>query len=266
MTTTKNLFLVISFLLLCSCTDIIEVKLKDVKPQLVVEATISNINSPAVRLTQTVDFNDDNHYPVISHAQVTLSNEKGAKVTLEETQPGYYTAPSWQGEIGMHYYLNIITHAQIIKANCQLPISVLFDNATIVWTKDDSYNAQKGDMAYKIQVEFQDPANVDNYYHFLEYRNNILIKTYLFSDENNDGLPVKQTLRYKDRELEKGDSVRIEMQCITKEIYDYLHHLKDTSGQNSNPCNPKTNLIGAKLGYFSAHTSQSITCIVPSKE
>jgi hypothetical protein len=46
------------------------------------------------------------------------------------------------------------------------------------------------------------------------------------------------------------------MQCIDKAVYEYFESMGNVNmGPNSSsPANPYTNLKGAKLGYFSAHT------------
>ena len=56
------------------------------------------------------------------------------------------------------------------------------------------------------------------------------------------------------------------MECIDRPIYKYWYSLDRSatggSGQ-ATPSNPVTNLQGGALGYFSAHTLQSRTMIVP---
>jgi hypothetical protein len=56
----------------------------------------------------------------------------------------------------------------------------------------------------------------------------------------------------------------VEMQCIDKPIYEYFNSFGNLGmgPSSSTPANPTTNLDGAVLGFFSAHTSESKSIII----
>ena len=66
------------------------------------------------------------------------------------------------------------------------------------------------------------------------------------------------------RYLSKGDTVTVEMQCIDKTVYEYFNSFGNLGmgPSSSTPANPYTNLNGAVLGYFSAHTSERKSVII----
>jgi hypothetical protein len=56
------------------------------------------------------------------------------------------------------------------------------------------------------------------------------------------------------------------MQCIAPAVFKYLYSLDQgaSGGNNSaSPANPVTNIEGGALGYFSVHTIESKTMVVP---
>ena len=60
--------------------------------------------------------------------------------------------------------------------------------------------------------------------------------------------------------IKRSDSVRVEMQCINKEEFEYFSTLSQQTnfGINANtaPSNPKSNFNGNVLGFFSCHSSE----------
>jgi hypothetical protein len=94
----------------------------------------------------------------------------------------------------------------------------------------------------------------------------------IFSDSDffTDGKYVKRDLflsGYEDLEIESGDQVVVEMQCIDEQIYTYWRSLEQqyASGNPNDvttPANPPTNWSNRALGYFSAHTTQTELVVV----
>ncbi|HXB10980.1 MAG TPA: DUF4249 domain-containing protein, partial [Bacteroidia bacterium] len=71
-----------------------------------------------------------------------------------------------------------------------------------------------------------------------------------------DGRFISYPLR-QDTSLAKGDSVRIEMQCMDKPSYQFLSTFYVASGSSYiTPANPTSAFTNNALGYFSAHTSR----------
>jgi hypothetical protein len=92
------------------------------------------------------------------------------------------------------------------------------------------------------------------------------------NDEFTDGKANIRPLNVRSREDEDdlltGDSVRVEMQNIDANVYEYLRTLAQVlqSGGGlgtASPANPQSNFSGGVLGYFSAHTLRRRSVIVP---
>jgi hypothetical protein len=83
----------------------------------------------------------------------------------------------------------------------------------------------------------------------------------VLSDEFNNGNAVTTNLVMYNEDIKKGDVIGIDFQCIEKNVFDYFNSISSGS-MGSTPANPNTNLTGAVLGYFSAHTSERLIYVV----
>jgi len=118
-----------------------------------------------------------------------------------------------------------------------------------------------------ISVYFQDPAGIPNQYRFIEWVNEVQVNSvFAYDDQLTDGRYVTLELLEQDIDIYAGDTVRVEMQCIDQPMYTYWFALESQQANNFNgaaaPANPPTNISPETLGYFSAHTTQTLTLIV----
>jgi len=83
-------------LMVCSCKKIVTLKLNTAPAQIVIEGEITDQPGPyTVSISQTVGFYEDNTFPPVSGASVTISdNTNGITDSLTEVVPGrVFTAP-----------------------------------------------------------------------------------------------------------------------------------------------------------------------------
>ncbi len=120
-------------------------------------------------------------------------------------------------------------------------------------------------------MAYSDPADVANFYRYKLSINNRQVQSLYYSDDDlRDGNTVEQRLFFfgndddEDDELEAGDVVEVEMQSIDQGAYNYFFSLDQTLEQSAAaPANPVSNISGGALGYFSAHTVQIKSIVVP---
>ena len=131
-----------------------------------------------------------------------------------------------------------------------------------------------GEINKYATVVYTDPAGRQNAYRFIQYVNGVREETnFVRDDDSNDGLKVERTLLYfydddeeEERKFNSGDNVRIEMLGISYPVYKYWYSLGQSAtgeSDSATPGNPVSNILGGALGYFSAHTIQSKSVIVP---
>jgi len=263
------LVLVPCLLLLSSCEKVIDVNLNSAEKKYVIEAVLTDQpDNSYVLISQTKDFDQDNNFPRISGATVTITEVGGATTTLPESAtPGRYQAAGLAGVSGKSYTLKVTISGQQYTAVSTMPAKVPLD--TIYATDEllfDDYNKT-------INVEHTDPPGLGNSYRYIQYRNGTKEKEiYILNDEYTNGRYINSKLFNFDDDdedddgIKSGDNIRVDMLCIDPVVYKYWFSLirssTGSSGQ-ATPANPVSNMQGGALGYFSAHTLQTKTMVVP---
>jgi len=249
-----------------SCTKVIDLTLGNNTGQLDIEGNLTNVNgTQSIVLRKNVDFSNPNTYPAVTGATVTVTDRNGLKQTLTESQPGTYTINPFVAVAGSIYTLSVITGGQTYTAQSTMPGTVKLDSLS---DKNRPLNRNKGGADQKVvTVYYKDPAGIANQYRFIEWVNGVQVKAvFSYDDQLTDGKYVTLDLLEQDIDIYAGDVVKVEMQCIDKPIYTYWFDLQSQQSNNFAgavaPANPPTNISPSTLGYFSAHTTQTITYTV----
>lgn len=267
----RNIFLYIILLsagALCSCEKEIDVKLQGAEKKYVIEAVITDsAGGCRVLISQTKDFNEDNNPVTVSGAIVQISTGDSS-VMLTENAPGVYASNTLKGISGATYNLEVSINSETFTAISTMPALVKMDDLYIT---EEMFFGDK----YKLPtISYLDPVNVLNYYRFMVYVNGKKKKQiFALNDELTNGnqnatrLFVDVDSDVEDEEkIKSGDLLRVEMLNIDAPIYKYFFSLENSATGDSNsatPANPVSNMRGGALGYFSAHTLQSMEINVP---
>src|SRR6478752_4860906 len=103
----KRLLFSLTILLFCSCEKVIDLKLQETDIKYVVEGVITNEPGVCkVTLTQSKPFYENNQFPGISGAVVTVK-DNDVEYSLPETQPGVYETNLINGTPGHVYQLSV---------------------------------------------------------------------------------------------------------------------------------------------------------------
>jgi hypothetical protein len=248
-----------------ACKKVVQVDLHDTSSRIVIEGEVTNQpGTYQVRISRTVNYSDDNNFPPVQGAAVTIMDSiNGHSYTLSESSPGIYTTNQFEGIPKHTYLLTVNAEGQQYTASSTMPGTVHFDSVSFAVNTD--FNGKKEINAV---VNFQDPPGLGNYYQFIEYVNGRLIPNiFVFEDRLSDGRYIEQALYNDSAYLQKADTLLVKMYCVDKRIYDYFFTLAQIVGNNNgfqsaSPANPNTNLTGGALGYFSAHTINQETLAV----
>jgi len=241
---------------LSSCQKVININLNSTAAEYVIVGKITDQPGMCeVSITRSKNFSDDNQFPGISGATVTIENN-GVVTSLPETDSGVYSTASLMGQPGETYILNVRLGAATFTASSTMPQPV----------GPDSVYVSTGRLTTKkyVTVIYKDPPGVANYYHFIQYVNGKKEPSIFVSDDEfTDGQTAKPQLDFNNdnddpaRDIKSGDSVRLDMICNDAAVYKYWSSLNDGAtgtGQSASPANPVTNISGGALGYFSAQT------------
>lgn len=248
------------------CEKVIDLKTDDVSAKYVIEGTLSDWPRDCrVVITSLLNIDDPSVFDGVSGASVTIVEDDNTGIILHEVQNGIYFTGELQAKPGHKYTLNVVIDDHKFTSTVTVPESVHFDSLYI--TDFSSF----GQVRKFANILFQDPPGVANSYRFLQYKNNVRNSNiFVMNDDFSDGRPIDTFLAFFDdtkvQNIESGDTVRVQMQCIDPSVYLYFNSLNlSGTGENSviAPGNPITNIEGGALGYFSAYTRQDKTVIVP---
>ncbi len=265
----KNTFLKTSLIILpilafliSSCEDIIEVNLNQSNPNIVIEANLTNkLEVQVIKISQTKAFTDDNSFLPVKNAIVTIKDQNGLLYLFSESSNGNYISVPFKGEPGIKYTVQVKANNQTYSAQSIMPKPVNLDSLSVIELTFFN-NTRK-----YVQVNFHDTPNISNQYNYvISVNNEIRNAYYVDSDRFNDGKNVTNTIFSADPELKKGDKISIDFQCIDMNIYRYFYAISQISGNGgppTAPSNPDSNFNNGALGYFSAHTSQKVSEIIP---
>lgn len=253
------LMLLIAF---TSCEKVVQLKLDNAEPQLVIEGAVTNQSANhVVKISYSVPFTESNNFPPASGATVTITDDHNGVFPLTETTPGTYVTARFLGRLGYKYTITAIVNGKTYTGSSTMPAPVRFDNLTY---KDGFFDSAKK----TITIHYQEPANTVNQYRFVMFVNSVQVKAIFDQDDSfTNGRYVDDDLFQDEIDIKAGDMVTIEGQCIDRDIYTYWFSLSQQGGGrrgggSPTPSNPPSNLNNNALGYFSAHTVQRLNITV----
>ena len=254
------ILLILPTLFLSSCTEIIDISTNATEPQLVVEANIALNETATVFLSKSVGLNEPTNFEMVGGATVRITDNTGKTEILSEYNGEYFTQ-TMKGEVGKTYTLKIESGTQTITSECKIPSYVPIDSFTVVNSIYPGGGPPKGNQPapfYEITLKYTDPADQQNFYRVVMYYNGkVQARNSIFDDRFNNGKQIESSVILFNDSAKAGDKIRVELQCIDKNVHNYFASTGSAGGPpgaSSSPANPYTNLNGAILGYFSAHT------------
>lgn len=260
-------FLMIVFF--SSCQKVIDVDIKNAEKKYVVEGIVTDEpGTSKVFLSTTKNVAEDNSFPGISGAVVTITDNAGNHTVFTETTAGVYTDTAFTGSVGKTYSLQVEVDGEAFTALSMMPQKVNLDTVFI------SNEILFGETRKLVNIAYQDPAGKGQCYRYVQYINGKKSKPiFVNNDDYSDGKYVESKLWYlvdedenEDEEIKSGDTIRIDMLCIAPAVYKYWYSVFQSAtgnSQSASPANPVSNISGGALGYFSAHTVQTKTLVVP---
>ncbi len=249
---------------LVSCEKVIDVDLNSADPRIVIEATLDDSRECVVRLSRTVDFDQKNIFPPVSGAFITLSDGTGKVDSLREEGNGYYHAITvFDAYYGKTFTLTVSVEGKVYLASSTMPPPIEIDSLSF---ETMSFGETSTEV---VNVHFQDPEGIKNYYRFVETYDLFEPQKYIFitDDRLQDGQSITASLFSPDTVSRSGMLVRVMLHCIDEGVYEYLRTAAMITGRegesSASPANPVSNFSGGVLGYFSASSVRSGYAFVP---
>ncbi|RQO75755.1 DUF4249 domain-containing protein [Pedobacter sp. KBW06] len=258
---TRCVFAIIAVSAFSACEKVIDLKLDEAVPVIVIDGGISDLNeNHIIKISKTYNFTEPNKFNGVSKASIVLKADGKVQAAFVETLPGVYqTTTKFKGKSGVRYDLAVTFEGKTYEASSVMPARVILDALTF-----KTFNFFGGNKSY-IVANFSDPAGVANQYRYILRTKGVVEEDAVSEDRFNDGNKVENVIFYELDDLLKGDSVHVEFQCIDRNVYRYFYSLGQNSGQGGppvSPANPPSNFSNGALGVFNAHTSSSRTAVI----
>jgi hypothetical protein len=274
------------------CEKNIGIKLDNIQPKLVVEATIENEQAPVVVLTKSVGYFSAISPEVLAqsfihNAEVFISNGSLTHKLREypvSVGPGislyYYSidsgslATAFNGELNHSYSLKIIAEGQEFTSTTTIPkMTKVVDS---LWWKP----ATNGDSTKAIvMVRATDPPGFGDYIRYFTKANHgpfypPMNSTFddLFIDGTTYELQVapgvdRNATNKEHNYFTRGDTLTFKLSNIDKATYEFWRTMEFSYGSVGNPFSTPTkvlsNISNGGLGYFGGYASQYRTLIIP---
>jgi hypothetical protein len=205
-----------------------------------------------VSITESKNYDDrNNRYPPVESAVVTLSDNSGNSEVLGYMPSGMYESKIIKGVQGTTYSLTVETGEKKYTSQSTMPHAVQIEELSMF---------QVASIGVFPMISFIDPPGIENYYRAILYVNGKRMPDMeVMNDEDTDGKLNSNLIPFdsqynNEKDIEKGNIIFVEMQCLNKGAYTYFETL---SRINRSSANPTSNINGGALGYFSTYTSSS---------
>lgn len=256
-------YIVLFAVLSSSCEKVINVKLNNSTPVIIIEGQISTDPGPyVVTVIESKNFSENNDFPGRSDAVVVVKDlTAGNQETFSYTSKGAYRSSAIKGVAGHAYLLTVTVGGKVYTATSTIPAVKV--KLTSLGTQRFSLDADK----IFIVPGFTDPVGKGNYYRLRQWINDVPVKgSFVRNDDATDGRTYDTPIYYDTDDavgnplVHNGDKITVELQSIDKPVYDYYRTLNTTVDQNSSsPSNPLTNIAGGALGVFNACNSSKLS-------
>ncbi|MEM1218577.1 MAG: DUF4249 domain-containing protein [Bacteroidota bacterium] len=253
------LYLGLIGLVLTSCTEVIELDLEGIDPQIVIEAEVDATNGVAkVSLSQSQDLYDDAAFTALEGAAVHLMID-GNSIELGEESTGQYRITDLSIAPGQELVLEVaFTNGQLYTASAMVPRQAALD--TLMVNQAPSLGGGFGNTSeetepmYQLVVSWDDIPDEENFYRVKLYENDqFLSDAYLLTDDLlGEGGNITRLLL--GQQFPKGTALRVELLTTSEGYFQYFSDLSNLSGGGgaaaATPYNPVSNFSGDILGFF----------------
>lgn len=243
-----------------ACEKVIELKLDEAAPVIVIDGSLSDqVENQVVRVSRTYSFTESNRFNGVGGAKLVLKSSSGNTYNYTEVSPGVYQTSRLRGRPNVTYTLQVTVDGQTYTANSTMPQRVALDSLSF---KEFSFF---GTTNTYVAANFNDPVGIQNQYRYILKAKSKIEEDVVSEDRFNDGNNVSNVIFYELDDLVSGDAIDVELQCIDRNVYRYFFSLSQISGNGGPPvapANPPSNFNNGALGVFNAYTSSKRTVIL----
>lgn len=251
-----------------SCTDVIDVDVPEAPPRLVIEASMdwekgTSGNQQLIKLSTSTPFFDNLSQTPVTGAIVSVTNDTdNTEIVFTDENNGSYSTDEFVPIMGQSYTLTILHNNEVYRATeTMTPVTEI---TAVFQSRENGFDKD----ALEVNIEFNDPKDIDNFYLSKFQRRGDLLQTLIdVKDEFTDG--NKMSIFYEklqdddtgETEFVPGDVVDINLLGLSEQYYNYIQLLIQQSGGAGGPfsttpaeikgnCINMTNPENYAFGYF----------------
>ncbi len=250
-------FLTLTLFVLPGCEKVINVDLNVASPRIVIEGLINDGPGPyTVLISKSGSYFNQPSLPLVSGAEVIITDNTGIKDTLAEKAPGVYITSKIRGIPGRTYTLAVRSDNIEYTGTSTMPDRVNIDSLSLIRTQTQHFGFGGGtghETNISVYCLFRDPQE-KNFYRLKVFSNDTTDadEYRLYDDQYANGEETQLRVEF----AEAGDTLKVDLLSLDKSTYGYYRTLEDLIHSNpvfgSTPANPDTNLSNGALGYFGA--------------
>lgn len=212
-----------------SCTDVIEVDLPAAPPRLVIEASIdwekgTDGGEQLIKLTTTTPFFSSQGNNAVTNATVKITNNNdNTEFVFNNANDGTYTIANFVPVINQSYTLEVVYNGETYIA--QETLTPVVEVAEVYQSVSGGFD----DQALEVNIDFDDPSGIDNFYFFrFQEPGDLLPELLDITDAFTDG--NRMTVFYEkiddednnQQEFEVGDVAHIEFYGVSEQYSNYI--------------------------------------------
>ena len=253
-------------MLLTACKKEIDFDYNEIDPIVVIEGRVTN-EGTTIMITKSRSVTDSVRGRCLTGAVVTISGGGVSEVIAYDPQAQCYRS-SLKGTVGESYQLTVDFEGHHYEGTATMPAAAPILQAGFLWfTMLDErmvvYEIWASDPNHEERNYFW--FRMDRRTHHPHFEGKQKTEPYRWNVFDNRGTPpgllyrdimcMSERMAEEDKEddwdriLYEGDSIMCQLMSIDRATYDYFTSLRAGQG---NGANPRSNLTGGCLGYFTA--------------
>ena len=224
----KSILILLTAVIFYSCTEVVDIPLDNAAPKIVIEALINwekgtTGNVQKIKLKTTSNYYT-NAVPVVTGANVIITNSTNTIFNFIEAQPGEYVCNNFVPVLNQTYSLRVTSNGTIYTASETLKPIV-----PIINISQEAIEGTTDGKGKTIKASFLDIATTEDYYLFkYETPYRVRASVYVLEDEFFNGNSFFS--EESEEKLVTNDVVKITHYGVSRSYFNYLEKLIAVSG------------------------------------
>jgi hypothetical protein len=221
-----------------SCEKVIDLDLPEGEPLPYIDAWINtNTGVQTIKFLKAVNYLSSQEPPVISDAQISVTDVTAGQTYVFNYQNGAYTYDAGAASIGVvghTYKLRIVWKGETFEATNEIKRNTVIDSITYKFQEEKNDE----DEGYYAKLYAKDVPGATDYYWIRTYKNDKL-NTYVnemlsvdgaFSEDISDGFsfipPFRDGITSGEKPYVLGDKVKVVIRSLTKNTHDFMERVQ----------------------------------------